>query len=546
MMDTVIVDGASLRLEEVESVARRRAPVALTSDPAILERIRSSYQLNQRLLAGGTPIYGVTTGLGDSVDRHIGLDRAATLQANLVTYLGCGVGDYLPVEECRAILLARINCLAKGYSAVRLALIERLVELLNRDIVPCIPRIGSVGASGDLIPASYIAAVIMGQRAVYHRGRVRPTPEVYAEAGLAPMSLEPKEGLAMVNGTNFMTGVSILALEDAHRLAGIADACTAMATEVLTGITGPFEPFLHDVVKPHPGQIVSARRIRAVLEGSRLARSYDELVQEVGVIETGYRRVEAKIQDKYSIRCAPQCIGALYDAIAWARRILEVELNSSNDNPLYDIDTGTVRSGGDFSGFHVGLAMDTLKIAVASVADLLDRQFELINDEKYNMGLGMCCTNPLPETHPEAGTHHGFKGMQLAISAVTAEALNACAPMTVFSRSTACHSQDKVSMGAAAARQAREVVSLTQTVAAIHLLILCQAADLRGADRLGHGSRRVHAAIRAVSPFVERDRELRADIEQVVALIASGQLSRAIDGLTHAEAFGYAPGTNPT
>src|SRR5580704_18019776 len=157
MMDTVIVDGASLRLEEVESVARRRAPVALTSDPAILERLRSSYQLNQRLLDGGTPIYGVTTGLGDSVDRHIGLDRAATLQANLVTYLGCGVGVYLPVEECRAILLARINCLAKGYSAVRLALIERLVELLNRDIVPCIPRMGSVGASGDLIPASYIA-----------------------------------------------------------------------------------------------------------------------------------------------------------------------------------------------------------------------------------------------------------------------------------------------------------------------------------------------------------------------------------------------------
>jgi len=544
MTDTVIVDGAALTLEQVDSVARHRAPVALTSDPAVLGRIRSSYELNHRLLARGTPIYGVTTGLGDSVDRHIGLDRAAALQANLVTYLGCGVGEYLPVEECRAILLARINCLAKGYSAVRLTLVERLVDLLNRDIVPCIPRMGSVGASGDLIPASYVAAVVMGQREVYDRGRVRPTREVYAEAGLAPLSLEPKEGLAMVNGTNFMTGISILAVEDAYRLAIVADACTAMATEVLTGITGPFDPFLHDVVKPHPGQIVSARRIRAVLEGSRLARTYDDLVREVGVIETGFRRVEAKIQDKYSIRCAPQCIGALYDAVAWVRRTLAVELNSSNDNPLYDLESGEVRSGGDFSGFHVGLAMDTLKIAVASVADLLDRQFELINDEKYNMGLGMCCISPLPEHHPEAGTHHGFKGMQLAISAVTAEALNACAPMTVFSRSTACHSQDKVSMGAAAARQAREVVGLTQTVAAIHLLILCQAADLRGADRLGRGSRRVYEAVRAVSPFVARDRELRGDIEQVVELIASGRLARAIDGLTGAEAFGYAPGTN--
>ena len=529
-MEKVIVDGTTLRLEQVEAVARHRAPVALTSDPDILGRIRSSYDLNQRLLAGGTPIYGVTTGFGDSVDRHIGLDRAAALQANLITYLGCGVGDYLPAEECRAILVARVNCLAKGYSAVRPALVDRLVELLNRDIVPCIPQMGSVGASGDLIPGSYVAAVVMGQRAVYHRGRVRPASEAYAETGLAPMTLEPKEGLAMVNGTNFMTGLSILAATDALRLATIADACTAMATEVLTSISGPFEPFLHDVVKPHPGQIASARRIRSMLEGSRLVRRYDEVVKEVGVIDAGYRRVDAKIQDKYSIRCAPQCIGALYDAVDWARRILEVELNSSNDNPLYDVDAGLVHSGGDFSGFHVGLAMDALKIAVASVADLLDRQFELINDEKYNMGLGMCCTSPLPETHPEAGTHHGFKGMQLAISAVTAEALNACTPMTVFSRSTACHSQDKVSMGAAAARQAREVVGLTQTVAAIHLLILCQAADLRGADRLGSGSRRVYEAIRAVSPFVEGDRELRADIERVVALIASGQLSRNIDG----------------
>src|SRR5215831_6854865 len=206
-METVIVDGASLRLEHVEEVARHRAPVALASDPAVLARIRSSYELNQRLLAGGMPIYGVTTGFGDSVDRHIGLDRAAALQANLITYLGCGVGDYLPAEECRAITLARVNCLAKGNSAVRPALVERLIELLNRDIVPCIPEMGSVGASGDLIPGSYIAAVVMGQRAVYHRGRVRPTPEVYADAGLAPMALEPKEGLAMVNGTNFMTGV---------------------------------------------------------------------------------------------------------------------------------------------------------------------------------------------------------------------------------------------------------------------------------------------------------------------------------------------------
>ena len=528
-MNSIALDGASLTLDDMDAVARGGARVSLRGAPDVHERIARSYALNQQLMGRGMPIYGVTTGLGDSVDRHIGLDRAARLQGNLIAYLGCGVGEYMPVEDCRAMLLARVNCLAKGYSAVRPALIDRLIELLNRNVIPCIPAMGSVGASGDLIPASYIAAVVMGKRDVYHGGRVRPTADVYAETGLTPMALEPKEGLAMVNGTNFMTAVGALALQDAHRLAVIADACTALATEALTGITGPFDPFLHDTAKPHPGQVASAARTLRLLRGSRLARDYAELVRELGTLDTGYRRLEAKIQDKYSIRCAPQCVGALHDAVTWARQILCIELNSSNDNPLYDLDAGTVRSGGNFSGFHVALAMDTLKTAVASVADLLDRQFELLNDEKYNMGLGMCCTNPLPDDHPEAGTHHGFKGMQLAISALTAEALNACTPMTVFSRSTACHNQDKVSMGATAARQAREVVDLTQRVAAIHLLILCQAADLRGADRLGEGTRRVYTAVRNVSPFVDFDRELRPDIERVAELMRSGALVDAIE-----------------
>ena len=339
-MNPIAIDGASLTVEDVEAVARRGARVGLRADPGVRDRIARSYALNQELMGRGMPIYGVTTGLGDSVDRHIGLDRAARLQGNLISYLGCGVGEYMPLEDCRAMLLARLNCLAKGYSAVRPALIDRLVELLNRDIIPCIPAMGSVGASGDLIPASYIAAVVMGKRDVYHGGRRRPTPEAYAEAGLAPMALEPKEGLAMVNGTNFMTAVGVLALQDAHRLGVIADACTAMATEALTGITAPFDPFLHDTAKPHPGQVASAARTRRLLRGSRLARDSAELVGELGTLDTGFRRLDAKIQDKYSIRCAPQCVGALHDAVAWGRQILSVELDSSNDNPLYDLEAG--------------------------------------------------------------------------------------------------------------------------------------------------------------------------------------------------------------
>jgi len=353
---------------------------------------------------------------------------------------------------------------------------------------------------------------------------------VLAEAGLEPMSLEPKEGLALVNGTSFMAGVGALAILDAERLAAVADACTAMTTEALTGIVGPFEPFLHEVAKPHAGQIASAARIRRLLEGTRLGQGFPELVERLGTLQTGVRTLERQIQDNYSIRCAPQCIGALNDALSWARRIVETELNSSNDNPLYDPDAGTVASGGNFSGFHIGLAMDTLKIAVASVADLIDRQFELVNDEKYNNGLGVCCAAPVPHDHPEAGLRYGFKGMQLSISAVTAEALNAATPMTTFSRSTACHTQDKVSMGAAAARQAREILGLTETAAAMHLLILAQAADLRGADKLAPGTRRVYDVIRRVSAFVESDRELEDDIQRVLAMIRSGELATTVDG----------------
>lgn len=528
-MGTISIDGSSLSLDQVVAVAREGASVELTGDETVLGRIRESRALNEKLIADGVPIYGVSTGLGDSVDRHVGADRVATLQEGLITFLGCGVGEYMGVEECRAIVVARLNCLAKGYSAVRPELLDRLVTLLNRDLIPCIPKIGSIGASGDLIPSSYIAAVIMGRRDVYDHGRVRPTAEAYADAGLQPMQLQSKEGLAMVNGTNVMTGLAILAVEDARKLSVLADAATALTTETLTAISGPFEPFLHDVAKPHPGQIDSARRIKRLLEGSKLARDYYDMVAELGTIDKGMRKLDVKIQDKYSVRCAPQCIGALNDALTWIRQTLTVELNSSNDNPLYDLEKVVVRSGGNFSGFHVGLAMDTLKVAVASVSDLLDRQFALLNDEKYNMGLGMCCTHPVPEDHPEAGTHHGFKGMQLAISALTAEALNACAPMTIHSRSTACHNQDKVSMGATAARQAREVIDLHKRVTAIHLLILCQAADLRGADKLAPGTKRVYDAVREVSSYVEGDRELRDDIERVVALIDSGSLVRAVE-----------------
>jgi histidine ammonia-lyase/phenylalanine ammonia-lyase len=518
---TVLLDGTSLTLDSAVAVARRGAKVAL--GPGAAERIEQSFQLNQALLRSGKPIYGVTTGVGDSVGRQVGMDRAALLQEALIRLNGCGTGPILPREQARAVVLARANCLARGCSAVRPVLVERILDMLNHELLPLIPEQGSVGASGDLIPSSYIGAALMGERPVTFGGKMMPAAEAWAALGKQPLRLEAKEGLAVLNGTCFMTGLAVLVVEGAERIARLADLCTALTCEALTGISGPFHPFIHSV-KPHPGQVRSAGRIRQLLEGSALVRPYAKALEGINAMGTiGVRQLGVRIQENYSIRCAPQCIGALYDAVAWARGWVETELNSANDNPLYDVQGGELHSGGNFSGFHMALAMDTLKTAVASVVDLLDRQFELMVDERYSQGLPANLTARLPEGDPEEGIFHGFKAMQINLSALTAEALGKCMPMTVFSRSTECHNQDKVSMGAIAARQARDVVELAERALSIHLLGACQAADLRGADKLG-GARKAYERIRAVSPFVERDRELQQDIYSVAELLRADAL----------------------
>jgi phenylalanine ammonia-lyase len=526
----VVVDGRRITLDEVAAVARAQAVVALASDPIVRRGIERSRALETELIAQGLPVYGVTTGFGDSVRRQISAARAAALQDHLIRFLGCGTGVETPVPTARAVVLIRANTLARGHSGVRVELVERLLELLNAGITPVIPEEGSVGASGDLVPLSYVASMLTGERTVRHRGRLRPAAEAAIDESLEPMTLEPKEGLALVNGTAFMTAIASLAVVDGRRLAAVADICTAMTTEVLTGLTGPFHPFLHEVAKPHRGQVRSAAGIRKMLEGSGLVRAGDEVDDrtEAGAGADGYRELPLPIQDKYSLRCAPQFVGVLWDVLDWVESWLEVEINSSNDNPLFDTTSGLVLNGGNFAGGHVALAMDSLKTALASIADLMDRQLELVVDEKFNVGLTPNLVPAFPDGHPELGLNHGFKGMQLACSSLTAEALARCMPLTVFSRSTECHNQDKVSMGATAARSARDVVALVEKVAAIHLLALCQAADLRGADRLGPHTRIVHDRVRAVSPPLEADRPMAGDIAAVVELLQTGALTQGL------------------
>jgi histidine ammonia-lyase/phenylalanine ammonia-lyase len=350
------------------------------------------------------------------------------------------------------------------------------------------------------------------------------------DEGLDPVLLEPKEGLALINGTSYTAAWAVLALWDAREIAIAAELATAMTVEGLLGNASAFHPFIHQN-KPHPGQVSSAAAIRALLAGSQLATSFEDiLIRREMIGDRGYVQLaeEHRIQDKYSVRCAPHIIGILRDTIDWADRWVETEINSSTDNPLFDAAEGGLHLGGNFYAGHVGQSMDSLKTAVANIADLLDRQLELVVDEKFNEGLPPNLIAVRGAGDPQAGLHHGFKGMQIAASAITAEALKQTMPSSVFSRSTEAHNQDKVSMGTIAARDARTVNGLVREVAAIHLLALAQAIDLRGKHLASPGVRAAHALIREVSPFVDRDRRLDRDVNAVIELIETGALRRAV------------------
>jgi phenylalanine ammonia-lyase len=517
------LDGASLTVADALDVARRSRTVTLS--PTAADAVCASRELKRELISKEIPIYGVTTGLGDSAHRQISPGKTAELQRNLLRFMGCGTGPVAPLEAARVTILLRANCLAKGNSGVRVAVVERLLDLLNHDIVPLIPERGSCGASGDLVPLAYIARTLVGEATVSFNGQTRRAADVLAEVGLEPLELEAKEGLALLNGTSFMSAFACLAVGAANELADLTDLLTAMTSEALLGNRGHFNAFLFDQAKPHPGMVRSAHNIRRLLADSRLALDSEELFSG-GMHGEEFIELERQVQDKYSIRCAPHVTGVLRDVVAWVQQWVATEINSSDDNPLFNVDGQRVESGGNFYGGHIGQAMDSLKVALANVCDLLDRQLELLVDEKFNAGLTANLIPRFDAAHPQAGLHHGFKGMQLCCSAMTAEAMKLCNPATIHSRSTECHNQDKVSMGTIAARDARTIIEIAQNIAAIHLIASCQALELRGVDRCSPLTYEPFRVLREHVAFLDRDRYLDDDIATAVALIQSGELSR--------------------
>ncbi|WP_246120868.1 HAL/PAL/TAL family ammonia-lyase [Chitinolyticbacter meiyuanensis] len=509
--DPIRFDGTRLAIEDVVALSARSCVAELSMDAAFRARITRGADFLDRLLAEDGVIYGVTTGYGDSCTVTIPPELVPQLPYHLYTYHGCGAGRFLDAEETRAVLAARLASLAQGVSGVSVALLEQLATLLREDILPRIPAEGSVGASGDLTPLSYVAAVLCGEREVLYRGAVRSTADVFAELGITPLRLRPKEGLAIMNGTAVMTALACLAWQRASYLCDLATRLTAINVIASAGNAHHFDEALF-AVKPHAGQQGVAARIRADLASDTPPRN------------------EARLQDRYSLRCAPHVIGVLADALPFLRGMIENELNSANDNPIIDGEHERVLHGGHFYGGHIAFAMDSLKNAVANVADLLDRQLALLVDTRFNHGLP---SNLSGATGPRAAINHGLKALQISVSAWTAEALKQTMPASVFSRSTECHNQDKVSMGTIAARDCLRVLELTEQVAAAMLIAARQGLALReridGDLQLTPALVAMQAALADRIALVEEDRALDRELIDLLTAIRARHWSLYAD-----------------
>ncbi|MEW5854599.1 MAG: histidine ammonia-lyase [Myxococcota bacterium] len=502
----VLLDGGSLTLEALESIARHRAPVDI--HPTARERMARSRAFVESVASSGKPTYGVNTGFGALAEVPIPPHDLLKLQRNLIVSHAVGVGEPLPFPVGRAMMVLRANVLCTGRAGVRPVVADALIKLLNTGAAPCVPAKGSVGASGDLAPLAHLALMLMGEGDAFvdegPSGVVRVTAaEALARAGLSPLVFQAKEGLALVNGTQAMGAVGSLALLEAERLCELADVAGACTVEAQMGSHRPFEARIH-TARPHPGQIQSAAHIRSLLEGSEIAPSHAHC---------------AKVQDAYSLRCMPQVHGATRDALAYVRRTLEIEVNSATDNPLVFEEQGDLVSGGNFHGQPLALALDMLAIAVAELANISERRMEQLLNPTLS-GLP-----PFLASH--SGLNSGFMICQVTAGALVNENKVLCHPASVDSIPSSANREDHVSMGMTSANKATQVVENVRRVLGIELMIAAQALDARRPLKAGAGVERVYAAIRKRIPHLEEDRVLMKDLAVIDDLVRSGTILAA-------------------
>ncbi len=502
---TLNIDKRTISLDEITQANN----IKISEDEEFITFINHTHDFMMDTIKQGKPIYGITTGYGDSGKNYVNYEDAETLQVNLFRFHGCGIGANLSYKVCKYAVIMRTISLSKARSGVSINLLHRLEMLIQKDIIPVIPSQGSVGASGDLTPLSYIAAVLAGEREVYYKGEIKDVMEVYDELNITPYKFEPKEALAIMNGTTIMSAIALDSIEKFETILDSMESYVAGMFEVLLGDDTPVADFVHDS-KPFDGQIASARNIKNKMSGSKLTHGRDDRYDKF------FADNHLNIQDTYSMRCAPQVLGVIRDNLLISKNWVQTEINSVNDNPLIDGENKTIYTSGNFYGGYVAHAMDTLKICAANLADLLDKEFALLVDHKFNRGLG---ENLKLSKEP---FFHGFKAMQISLSSLSADVIKNTTAASIHSRPTESLNQDKVSMGTTAANDFAKMMPDLHNMLAIAFIGMAQAVDIRGENEVSPHLRNIHDDIRKIIKPLFEDRRMDIDIKNIKPLIQSG------------------------
>ncbi|MBN2287242.1 MAG: histidine ammonia-lyase [Tissierellales bacterium] len=505
MNQIIYIDGDSLTLEQIVQVSRKGTQIQLAEDAK--HKINQSRTLVEKFLSEGRAIYGINTGFGKFSDVSISADQIEELQHNLIVADAVGVGSPFDTEIIRAMILLRINALAKGFSGIRLVVVQTLIDMLNKGVHPQVREKGSVGSSGDLCPLAHMVLPMLGLGEAEYQGEILEGKEAMQKAGIATVVLKAKEGLALINGTCAMTAVGSLAIYDAVMISKTADVIAMLTIEALEGITDAFDARIQ-LVRPHKGQIEVAKNLLKLCQNSQLTT----------------RQGEKRMQDAYSLRCTPQIHGASRLALDYVKGVIETEINAATDNPLIFTEGEEAYSGGNFHGQPVAIAMDTLGIAMAEYANVSERRIErLVNPTLSEMPAFLV---------KEGGLNCGFMVPQYAAASLVSENKVLAHPASVDSIPTSANQEDHVSMGTIAARKARTIISHTCSVLGIEWLCGTQAVDFKNPELLGLGSSEAYRQLRQRVTFMESDRVIYKDMDVAYDLIASGKLIEAVETIT--------------
>jgi len=500
----ITLTGQNLTLKEMKEILYENQKVSASEKS--IEAARKSREAVERIVSESKVVYGITTGFGKFSDVLINKDHVKDLQLNLIRSHACGVGDPFPEVVAKAMVLLRANALLKGYSGIRPLVIERLLDLVNKDIIPVIPQQGSLGASGDLAPLSHLALVLIGEGEVFYKGNRLDSLEAFQQEGIFPVTLEAKEGLALINGTQAMTAMGVVGYLEAEQLAFQSELISSMTIEGLNGIIDAFAEEVH-IARGYQQQIDTAARIRGYLSDSLLTTTQGEL----------------RVQDAYSLRCIPQVHGATWQALDYVKEKLEIEMNAATDNPLIFDDGEKVISGGNFHGQPIAFAMDFMKIAVAEMANISERRIErLINPQLNDLP---------PFLSPEPGLQSGAMIMQYVAASLVSENKTFAHPASVDSIPSSANQEDHVSMGTIASRHAHQIIQNTRRVLAIELICAMQAVEYRGVEKMASQTKRLYEKGREMVPSIKKDRIFSKDIEKSAEGLKSINLTKLLQQL---------------